>query len=313
MVNLPFRIEGTWMDFRHQNSHDGLYWNDQAAAFTCEQWGLHVDEIHGAGMDTIVLMSSALDDKAFCPSAFLGRRWELACEDPIAAVLEAAGRNGQRVFVSAGFYGHQTEETSDAPDYLDWHRRLTEELWARYGHNAAFAGWYIPNEAEIDGHFSDGYMEFTPRFAAHLRALSPGRKILIAPYGTRKVAETDRFVEQIASLGVDYIAYQDEVGVRKTRVDELDAIYARLRRLHDRAGIPLWADVEIFEFEGEVYRSPLLPASLARIERQLSIIAPHVDKVLCYQYHGLMNPPDSRAFCGHPDSVRLYEEFMARR
>ncbi len=307
---LPICIEGTWMDFQHQNAHDGLYWNDQASAFNCGQWQRHVDDIHGVDIDTIVLMSSALDDKAFYPSEFMAERWGLTCVDPINAVLEAATRNEQKVFVSAGFYGHQTEETSSAPDYLDWHKRLTNELWSRYGGHESFFGWYIPNEAEIEGHFSDGYMDFTPKFAAHLRGLSPNRKILIAPYGTNKVAETDRFVEQIQSLGVDYIAYQDEVGVRKTQVERLDEIYARLRRLHDRAGMPLWADVEIFAFEGEVYKSALLPAPIERVQRQLSIIAPYADKLLCYQYHGLMNPPDSPAFCGHPDSLRLYREYM---
>jgi hypothetical protein len=313
VTRVPIRpaITGSWMDFRHQNSHDGLYWNDQAAAFSCEQWKTHVTDMHGIGIDTIVLMSTALDDKAFYPSGFLNQRWKLACDDPVEAALSAADLNGQKVFVSAGFYGHTTEETSDAPDYLDWHRRLTDDLWNRYGSHASFLGWYIPNEAEINGHFSDGYMEFTPRLAAHLRNLSPNRRILIAPYGTNKVAETDRFVEQIQSLGVDYIAYQDEVGVRKTQVEELDGIYARLRRLHDRAGMPLWADVEIFEFEGEVYKSALLPAAIERIQRQLGIVSQYVEKLLCYQVHGLMNPPNTTAFCGHPDTMRLYEEYRA--
>src|SRR2546423_10347060 len=194
---MAIRITGTWLDFQHQNPFDGLYWNDQARAFSCDQWQRHIDDVHGVGMDTIVLMSSSLDDKAFYPSRFLHGRWALECDDPIEAALRAAERNGQKVFVSAGFYGHQTEETSDAPDYLDWHRRLTEELWSRYGGHSSFYGWYIPNEAEIDGHFSDGFMEFMPRFTEHLRGLSPGRKILIAPYGTNKVAETDPVLGQI--------------------------------------------------------------------------------------------------------------------
>src|SRR5262249_6994996 len=156
----------------------------------------------------------------------------------------------------------------------------------------------------------DGYLDFTPKLSEHLRSLSQEKKILIAPYGTNKVQETDRFVEQIQSLGVDFVAYQDEVGVRKTRVEELEEIYTRLKRLHDRAGVPLWADVEIFEFEGEVYESPLIPASLERIQRQLEAISPYVEKLLCYQYHGLMNPPDSPQHCGHADTVRLYEKYV---
>src|SRR6266480_7837461 len=117
-------ITGTWMDFQHQNPWDGEYWNAQTRAFTCDQWQGKVDEINGIGMDTIVIMSTALDDKSFYPSTFLKDHWNLTCADPVEAVLTAADRNGQHVFVSAGFYGHQTEETSDAPDYLEWHQRL---------------------------------------------------------------------------------------------------------------------------------------------------------------------------------------------
>lgn len=306
-------ITGTWLDFQHQNPWDGEYWNAQTRAFNCEQWRNQVDDIHGIGMDTIVLMSAALDDKSFYPSTFLKERWDLACEDPLEALLSAADRNQQRVFVSAGFYGHQTEETSDAPDYFPWHQRLTEELYARYRQHTSFYGWYIPNEAEIEGHFSDGFMSFTPRLTAHLRGLDSARKILIAPYGTNKVAETDRFVEQIRQLGVDFIAYQDEVGVRKTHVLQLGEIYARLKRLHDRAGLPLWADMEVFEFEGKVYGSPLIPASIERIQAQMDAITPHIEKLLCYQYHGLMNPPDSARPIGHPDSVMLYQEYSRLR
>ncbi|MBE3597503.1 MAG: hypothetical protein IMX02_01395 [Limnochordaceae bacterium] len=99
------------------------------------------------------------------------------------------------------------------------------------------------------------------------------------------------------------------MGVEKTRVDELDAIWARLRRLHDRARLPLWADVELFRFEGPVYRSPLVPAPWERILAQLTAASRYVDRILAYQYLGLMNPPDSPATAGHPSSVALYRAY----
>jgi hypothetical protein len=304
------------MDFQHQNPHDGDYWNATTRHFTADQWRGKVREMATLGLKHIVIMSSALDDKAFYPSTWMDH-WDLACPDPIGAVLQEAGACGLGVFVSGGFYKHTTEETSDAPDYYEWHTRLTAELLERYGKEPAFQGWYVPNEADIHGHYSDGYMQFMSRYGPYLKQLAPGKTILIAPYGTRYVQEDDKFVSQLCSLGaagVDYIAYQDEVGVRKTKVEELDAIYARLRRLHDRAsaqgtGPALWADTEIFEFEGATYASALIPAALSRIQAQLAAIAPYVDTMLCYQTHGLINPPDSPQFCGHPDSARLWTEY----
>ena len=81
--------------------------------------------------------------------------------------------------------------------------------------------------------------------------------------------------------------------------------YERLRRAHDR--VPqraLWADVEVFGWEGPANKqtSPLIPAPFERVLAQLEAVSPFVDKILMYQYQGLMNRPGSRAFAGHPDS-----------
>jgi hypothetical protein len=133
---------------------------------------------------------------------------------------------------------------------------------------------------------------------------------MIAPYVTRVAVPDEEYVHQLESLDVDIIAYQDEVGVRKSKVEETSAFYEGLRKAHDRArrgGI--WADLEIFEFEGDVYKSALLPARFERILRQMEAVSPWVDKILVYQYQGMMNKPGSRAFCGCADSMRLYSEY----
>ena len=111
-------------------------------------------------------------------------------------------------------------------------------------------------------------------------------------------------------LDVDFIAYQDEVGVKKTPVARTEKIFERLRKAHDKAGrAELWADIELFDFEGVVYKSALLPASIDRISRQIDNVAPYCDKILSYQYLGIMNPADSPSFAGHPNSAKLYEDY----
>lgn len=109
--------------------------------------------------------------------------------------------------------------------------------------------------------------------------MNPAYKTLIAPYGTRSAACDGRYAAQLERLEVDYIAYQDEVGVRKTQVEELPGIYERLKAVHDQVGRSrLWADVEAFQFEGEVYHSPLLPAPPQRLRQQLEAVSPYVEK-----------------------------------
>ena len=57
----------------------------------------------------------------------------------------------------------------------------------------------------------------------------------------------------------------------------------------DKAGrAALWADMELFDFEGDVYRSALVPANIDRLERQLASVSPYCDEILVYQYMGMM-------------------------
>ena len=111
-------------------------------------------------------------------------------------------------------------------------------------------------------------------------------------------------------MDCDFIAYQDEIGVQKSQPEDTAAYYEALRKAHDKAGrAALWADMEVFEFEGQVYRSALLPAEFSRIERQMTSISPYVDEILIYQYEGMFNKPGTKAYCGHPDSIKLYNDY----
>ena len=73
----------------------------------------------------------------------------------------------------------------------------------------------------------------------------------------------------------------------------------------------LWADLETFAWEGppNSQTSPLIPAPFARVREQIEAVSPFVDTILIYQYQGLMNKPGSKAFAGHPESTKLYQDY----
>lgn len=303
-------ISGSWFEFQHSSAVEGVDWNPSLVRFTPEQWEAKIKEIADIGMKYLVLMSTALDYRAFYKTQiFTG--WQLATEDPIEAVLAAADKYKVKFFIGAGFYGDWTSSTI-VSDPLVAKRRLRamEELVKLYGHHRSFYGWYWPNEAEIHPYFSPDFIEYVNSCSSLARQLTPRAPILIAPYGTRSAVDDDRYVRQLDAMDVDIFAYQDEVGVRKSKVTETSGFYRILRKAHDRSmKARLWADVEIFEFQGAVYKSALMPGPFDRILKQLEAVSPWVDEVLVYQYQGMMNRPGSAAFAGCPASTRLYTDY----
>jgi len=303
-------IAGSWFEFQHHATVEGVDWNPACADFSCEQWDAKVKEISDMGMEYLVLMATALYGRAFF-STNIFPPWRLACADPMESVLTAGDKYGVKFFIGGGFYGDWASPKIVA-DPVAARKRLQaiEQLAQLYGHHKSFYGWYWPNEAFIDRYYSEEFIRYVNTCSRLARRLTPRAKILIAPYGTRVAVPDDKYVKQLESLEVDVVAYQDEVGVQKSTPAETPAFYEGLRKAHDRAQrAAIWADVEIFRFEGAVYKSALLPAPFSRVRLQLEAVSPWVEKILVYQYQGMMNKPGSAAFCGSPASTKLYTAY----
>lgn len=306
-------IVGTWFEFWHHNRREGKYWNHICREFSPEQWEAKVEEIASVGMRYLVLLDTAIVYDEYAESYFPTDIFPpagMACKDPMETLMSAADRNDMRVFVSCGFYGNCNNALRNmtSPEVTERAFKAMEQLWERYGHHESFYGWYFPDETCISGHFHPAFVEYVNRYSAHAHKIAPGTKTLIAPYGTKMLVTDEEYVEQLKALDMDIIAYQDEVGVRKSKVEDTGEYYKNLRKAHDAAGrSALWADVEAFDFEGDVYRSALLPAPMERIQQQIEAIAPYVDEILIYQYQGMFNKPGTIAYCGHPDTIANYK------
>lgn len=305
-------IRGSWFEFQHCWKHESGYWDAACATFSCNQWRWKIEEIAALGMEYLVLLSVAQDGKVFYSSKSYPA-WELGCPDPLEAVLAAANQHQIKFFISCGFFEEKIG-TFAGPEGVKKRFQAMEELVQTYGHHPSFYGWYWPNEAALNPYLDEAFIRYNNETSSEARKLTPHAKILIAPYGTRNTRDDDIYLRQLEKLDVDIIAYQDEVGVRKTQVSELESIFTRLRKVHNRISrIALWADMEIFTFEGETYHSNLIPAPFSRIQGQLAALSPYVDTVLIYQYQGMMNSPDSKAFAGSPNSTDLYKDYQKWR
>ena len=305
------KIDGTFFEFLHHNTPEGKYWNPALKNFTAEDWRQKIREIAEIQMEYIVVMATALYDKCYFESKVFPFA-EMPCSDPIEEILDEADKCGVKVFLGNGFYGDWTKASYNikSKEVIDRSFRAIEELTALYGHHESFYGWYFPDETCIILKFSKDFVKYVNLCTAECHKLTPEKKTLIAPYGTNLALTNGIYVKTLSELDVDFIAYQDEVGVKKTKVQRTEKIFERLRKAHDKAGrAELWADIELFDFEGMVYKSALVPAKFERIERQLKNAAPYCDKILSYQYLGIMNLENSPSFAGHPDSAKLYEDY----
>lgn len=307
-------INGTFIEFLHHNNKETT-WNEQTAEFTDKMWAQKVDEMAEIGIEDLVITCVALNYKSFYPSKVLPR-WDIKAKDPLYAVLHAAERNKMRVFVGAGFYGNWTNPFEAFTDETVRERtkNAIEELALNYGDFRSFYGFYWPNELGIekDGHFPQAFIDHVKECNSFAHTYLPKAKTLIAPYGTNMAIPDDKYVSQLKEMGIDFVAYQDEIGARKTKIEELNAIFTRLKKAHKKAGIPLWVDMEIYEFEGEILVSKLLPGDFKRIEKQLETLLPIVDRVLVYQYLGIMNKPGTSAFAGVKESEKLYTDYVEK-
>jgi hypothetical protein len=307
-------IEGSWFEFQHHSKPEGKYWNKTLEGFTGQQWEEKIKEIAEAGIRYLVLLDVAIYNKSFYPSQLLPKHI-LGCEDPLETVLAAADKYGINFFVSNGFFGDWTNPVflMKDPETNKLRLKAMNEIAERYGRHKSFYGWYYPNETGITGHFDDSFINYVNVSSAEAAKLAPGTKTLIAPYGTRNVKPDDRYVRQLEQLNVDFIAYQDEIGVEKTKVEESAGFFRNLSELHKKAAkSKLWADVEVFRFEGKVYKSALLPASPERVIKQLEAVSPYVEKIFIYQYTGMINKPGTTVITGHPDSEKLYEKLVQK-
>lgn len=304
-------IKGSWFEFIHATEAEGNYWNHTCANFNCNQWDAKIKEMSEIGIEYLVLMASVLNSEAYFNSRIFPRA-RLGCNEPIEAVLTAADNYGVKFFISNGLiYNNSLGGRYNNPEVINKSLKVMSELAELYSHHESFYGWYWPDEAFIDKYFSEDYIKYVNICSKEGRLLVPDACILIAPYGTRVAIPDDKYVKQLELMDVDIIAYQDEIGVRKTKTEESAAIYEGLRKAHDKVlHIALWADVEIFDFVGGVYESALIPAQFSRIIKQLEAVSPYVDTILVYQYLGMMNKPDSSAFAGHPSSADLYTSYM---
>jgi hypothetical protein len=304
-------IAGFWSEFLHSSDAEGKYWNSVLPGFSEMQWCAKIREMSDIGMWYLVLMAVANNGKTFYPSK-LQPQYDYVCNDPLEAVLSEADLCGIKFFVSNDFWGNSDDTYNMMTDknISALREKAMVEIVEKYGHHQSFYGWYYPNESGLWNTIDDLTLRYVNDCSRIARQLMPKSVNLIASYGTKSVRADGEYVRKLEKLDIDIIAYQDEVGVKKTRAGYASKYFETLCLAHKKAGrAKIWADIEIFGFEGDVYKTALIPADFNRVLKQMEDISSFVDNILIYQHLWLMNKPGSMVFAGHPESTDLYEVY----
>lgn len=311
------QIDGAWINFYHWSEAEGQYWNPAIKTLTDSQWSELIDAQHSIEMNIIVIQEVYKNqtyagkhtiDKdgyhglAFYPSDLYPGRVPLTAVDPVEAVLNAADKDGMNVFMSVGMYAW-FDFTKGS---LEWHKKLADELWQKYGHHPSFYGWYVSEEQDGSlGNEQDrkDIVEFFKAFSDYVHQFSPDKPIMLATNAHSLRGAEDTYRKLLPNLDIlcpfafHRMPEGDLTGEQAAQ---------KLQDLCDEAGSHLWMDMEVFDFFGP--DNALVPRSIEGLLSDLHRF-PIFEKILCYQYPGLFNSPSMSIKPGGENTVKLYLDY----
>lgn len=310
-------ITGTWINLAYKDVRN-KYTNPQNFDNNDPQlWAAKVREMSAMGIEYLVFMEVANEGKAYYPSKIMPWLYDKSKQSPVDAILDEAAKHGMKVFMSTGWAKDQDDNLLD-PAIKERQLQIMEELASIYKNHKAFYGWYLPVEDCLCPIFAEHAVQSVNTLTEKAHKLTPGKKTLISPYGIGlSDFDNPEYEKQMAKLKVDIIAYQDEVGCvrEKFTLPRLKKNWKRMRDIHNRLNIEMWANCETFTWEEGTNdrQSALIPAAYARLlSQQAAASAAGVDKIISFMFGGIIEDPKSQFQLGQPTwSNNLYTNYMA--
>ncbi|PSP16570.1 MAG: DUF4434 domain-containing protein [Cyanobacteria bacterium QS_8_64_29] len=271
------------------------------------EWARDFDAMRAIGIDTVILIRVGYRQQATFDSRVLNDKIGMlpAYTDLVDLFLHEAERCGMQLFVGtydSGTYWHQGQYQQEA----DLNKAVCEELVARYGDRAAFAGWYVSHEIDA---YDDGMLGVYQDLAQHLRRLKDV-PILISPYirgckqfGEAALSLAQHWQEWDAALArlaghVDIVAFQDG----NVALSELPHYLHTHQQLAARYGMQSWSNVESFDRDMPFKFPPIDFRKLRyKIERAREA---GVSKLVTFEFSHFMSPHAS-----YPAARHLYDRY----
>lgn len=278
-------ITGTFLD---EISHDIPHQN-----WGREDWDKDFRAMKSIGIDTVILIRCGHKRWLTYPSKYLMKAMN-GHEPPVDLVrmfLELAEKYGIDFYFGLYDSGQFWKQGNPAKE-MELNRAVAEEVWAAYGSNPAFRGWYINQEVNRN---IPGIIELYNEIGKWCKQLSGGLPTMISPYiAGRKV--TDDFLtvkaheknwDEIMSGikdAVDVVAFQDGHCEFEELIDYLSVNKA----LADRYGMQSWTNCENFDRDMPIR---FLPIKWEKMLLKLKAAeAAGVAKAITFEFSHFMSP-----------------------
>lgn len=324
MASKPI-ITGSFMDLRHINLWDAAWWTDECIFWKEDNWRALIRDMNEIGIDTVINTTSGFWGRPMFDGyeKQLGKKFKMGCDDPLGVVVDEVEKLGMKMFHGIGFRGRVSQvsdyRSMEKPwdeNFFKWNRNLAEALCERFSDSPSFAGLYVANEINFNNEVCiELYEKYMKEYIRP--AIGNEVKLLASPGYLGNHHKIELLSSQLERTSINILAPQD-YGGRDLNIDKaIELVKRNTQGLVDaastleNAGIELWSNCEVFNLEpspdGRFYCTP---APFERIREQLKIQASAVKKIICYQYQGIMNKQTELVNIGHPDTQKLYSEYV---
>jgi hypothetical protein len=336
---LPYReniLEGGFLMIGPPNDRFSCNaFRDDVKSLTDKQWQERVDSFNEIGLKTLIITASCQpitvasgELQAHYPSKLRPKTYDLAADDPIKAILSAAEKNGQQVFIG---FGHcQDVEPLD---------ELISELYDYYKDFKSFYGWYASKEAAQSWCYWEPMGNYWKKIKDVVSQICPVMPILASPSPGRSTSfsynlDQQNFKGIHPEMGnfllanpdcINIMMPQDGVGARFTldgksqrflhSAEDSERRFAVLKEICDQTSIHLWANCESFD-SGKVKDSEswtLFPryvdGGMSGFMRQVMAVRPYVERVLTFCLTGFWEKPGLQPQVGGELAAKQYRDY----
>ena len=302
------RITGTFLD---EISHDIPSQN-----WGIKEWNKDFKSMKSAGIDTVILIRCGYKRWMTFPSNVLKN--EQNCYVPpldlVKIFLELSEKYNMNFWFGtydSGYYWHNEEFRKE----IDINKKVTEEVWKRYGSFKAFKGWYLSLEVSRK---SLGIIELYYELGKHVKDLSSGLPVLISPYvdGIKNVSAFDSALTKKDVVGlkthekewdeimanikgaVDVVAFQDG---HVDFYELLDFLIVN-KSLAERYGLRCWSNTETFDRDMPI---KFLPIKWEKLKFKLEAAErAKVEKIITFEWSHFLSPNSC-----YPQAKNLYNRY----